>query len=163
MNTCTPICRSLETTALPRGGTYLVLLWLHAARSLVIGRLGQQRFPRGYYIYTGSAKSSLRARLHRHLHGASTRHWHLDYLRPALRVVGWCAFAGETQPECTLLQQLLPWGEVVMPKFGASDCSCTTHLLYYPRRSRVTAALQHVVGRCCASYNVNHYGGRRKA
>lgn len=163
MNTCTPICRSLETTALPRGGTYIVLLWLRAARSLTIGRLGQQRFPRGYYTYTGSAKSSLRSRLHRHLHGATTRHWHLDYLRPETHVVAWWAFAGDTQPECTLHQQLLPWGEIVMPKFGASDCSCTTHLLYYPRRSQATAALRHVASACCAHYNVNHGGGYPKA
>ena len=107
-------------------------------------------FPRGYYTYTGSAKRGLKARLHRHLHGASTRHWHLDYLRPHVRVLAWAAYVGDSQPECQLNQQLARLGQVVVPKFGASDCSCASHLLYYPgtRRPqwRVSTAAPDPVG-----------------
>jgi sugar fermentation stimulation protein A len=136
MRACTPLCRTVQTASLPPGGTYTLLLWLPAVCQLVIGRLGCQVFPRGYYTYTGSAKRGLVARLHRHLHGATTRHWHLDYLRPHVRVLAWVAYAGASQPECRLNQQLAPLGQVVMPKFGASDCACASHLLYYagPRR-----------------------------
>lgn len=104
MNPCTALCRTLKQ-ALPasRGGTYIVVLWLSAAREIAIGRLGHARFPRGYYCYVGSAKGGLTARLHRHIHGAASRHWHLDYLRPHARVLAWCAFADNHYPECGLV------------------------------------------------------------
>ncbi len=142
MNTCTNLCQTLEAASLPRGGTYIVVLWLPAACRLRIGRLGTGDLPRGYYTYTGSAKRGLTARLHRHLHGAATRHWHLDYLRLHARVLAWHAYADDSRPECQLAQHLASWGHVVMPRFGASDCSCPTHLLYYPRRAQVAQALQ---------------------
>lgn len=113
-----------------------MLLWLPATCRLCIGRLGLITFPRGYYTYTGSAKRGLAARLHRHLHGAVTRHWHIDYFRPSTRVLAWQAYAWGSQPECQLNQWLASRGCVVAPKFGASDCSCPSHLLFFagPRR-----------------------------
>ncbi len=159
MNTCTLLCRRLKAATLPLGGTYIVLLWLSASHHLTIGRLGQGTFRRGYYTYTGSATRGLRARLHRHLHGAVSRHWHLDYLRPHARVLAWYTFAAGTQPECQLHQQLVPWGRVAMTKFGASDCSCATHLLYYPRRVLVAEALGHVTGAGRHGHDTNHGGG----
>jgi Uri superfamily endonuclease len=136
MKACTKICRTVKTQSLPASGTYTVLLWLPATCHLTIGRLGCYTFPRGYYTYTGSAKRSLAARLHRHLHGATTRHWHIDYLRPQGRILAWRAYAWGQQPECQLNQQLARHGEVVVPKFGASDCACHSHLLFYPGRRR---------------------------
>ena len=153
MNACTKLCRTVKEASLPPGGTYTVLLWLPVSCQLVIGRLGCRVFPRGYYTYTGSAKRGLVARLHRHLHGATTRHWHLDYLRPHVRVLAWAAYPGASQPECQLNQQLARLGQVVVPKFGASDCSCASHLLYYPgtRRPqwRVTRATADPSSQAC--------------
>ena len=136
MSACTNLCRTVKAAVLPAGGTYTVLLWLAAPCQLTIGRLGTRTFPRGYFTYTGSAKRGLAARLHRHLHGAVTRHWHLDYFRPAARVLDWQVYAWGQQPECQLNQQLARYGRVVMPKFGASDCACASHLLYYPAGQR---------------------------
>ncbi|HEY7492687.1 MAG TPA: GIY-YIG nuclease family protein [Candidatus Tectomicrobia bacterium] len=136
MSACTKLCRAAEAAPLPPGGTYTVLLWLPESCRVVIGRLGCQVFPGGYYTYTGSARRGLKARLHRHLHGAATRHWHLDYLRPHVRVLAWAAYTGDSQPECQLNQQLARQGQVVVSKFGASDCSCPSHLLYYPGTRR---------------------------
>lgn len=129
---CNDLCRRLLASELPASGTYTVLLWLPAPRWIMVGRLGKQRFPRGYYTYTGSARRGVRARLHRHLHGAATRHWHIDYLRPHTQVVGWQVYADDSQPECRLNAYLARHGRVVVPKFGASDCLCASHLLYYP-------------------------------
>jgi Uri superfamily endonuclease len=144
MSACTKLCRTVKpldrhasaASLLPPGGTYTVLLWLPAAAVITIGRLGDHTFPRGYYTYTGSAKRGLAARLHRHLHGATTRHWHVDYLRPYTRVLAWQAYPEAVQPECELARRLLAEGQVVVPKFGASDCSCASHLVYYPGRRR---------------------------
>lgn len=142
MNPCTTLCRTLNPISPAQGGTYIVVLWLRTACETTIGRLATIRFPHGYYAYVGSAKGGLATRLHRHIHGASTRHWHIDYLRPQARVLAWCAFAGNHYPECVLAHTLLSWGDVVCARFGASDCSCASHLLYYPHRADVTQALQ---------------------
>lgn len=136
MSACTKFYRAIKTVALPPGGTYTVLFWLPLVSQLRIGRLGDYTFPSGYYTYTGSAKGGLAARLHRHLHGAATRHWHLDYFRPHVRVLAWQAYPGASQPECHLAQRLLAYGCVVVPKFGASDCSCASHLVYYAGTKR---------------------------
>jgi Uri superfamily endonuclease len=117
---------------------------LSEPQRLAIGRRGEIIFPSGYYTYTGSAKRRLAARLHRHVHGATTRYWHLDYFRPYAQVLGWQAYGGDSQPECQLNQYLAQWGQVVMAKFGASDCSCPAHLLYYFRRDLAIHALHHV-------------------
>jgi Uri superfamily endonuclease len=132
MSACTPLCQAVNTAMLPGSGTYTVLLWLPMLSQITIGRLGCYPFPRGYYTYTGSAQRGLAARLHRHVHGATTRHWHLDYFRPHARVLAWQAYPHLTQPECQLAQRLLAHGRVVVPKFGASDCSCASHLVYHP-------------------------------
>jgi sugar fermentation stimulation protein A len=133
---CSRLCRALRAASLPPGGTYTILLWLPTARSITIGRLGYQHFPRGYYTYTGSARRGLVARLHRHLHGAMTRHWHIDYLRPHVWVLDWRVYPGDSQPECHLNSQLARHGCVVVPRFGASDCACLSHLLHYPGQRR---------------------------
>jgi Uri superfamily endonuclease len=143
MNTCTTLCRTLEHLPTSQGGTYIVMLWLPARQHLTIGRLGAYDLPRGYYRYAGSAQRGLASRLHRHLHGATTRHWHLDYLRPHARVMAWRAYADNSQPECQLAQRLLAWGQIVIPRFGASDCSCPSQLLYYPRRSHAEWGIRH--------------------
>lgn len=136
MQGCTSLCGTLRSAPLPPGGTYTLLLWLAAPTHLCVGGLGKQCFPRGYYTYTGSAKRSLVARLHRHLHGATTRHWHIDYLRPYVRVLDWQFYAGDSQPECCLNRRLALYGQVLVPRFGSSDCACASHLLYYPGRCR---------------------------
>ena len=144
MKPCTPLCQTLNVIPAAQGGSYLVALWLRAACETTIGRLGAARLPRGYYIYIGSAKNGLAARLHRHVHGAATRHWHLDYLRPHARVLAWAAFADARYAECRLAQTLLPWGDVIRRRFGASDCSCPAHLVYYRHRADVMQALRQL-------------------
>lgn len=136
MSVCTKLCQTAKAAALPSGGTYTVLLWLPVTHQLTIGRLGSFAFPPGYYTYTGSAKRGLAARLHRHLHGAATRHWHVDYFRPYARVLAWQVYAWGSQPECQLNQQLAGHGQSVVPKFGSSDCACVSHLLHYPGQRR---------------------------
>ncbi|MDH3602864.1 MAG: DUF123 domain-containing protein, partial [Candidatus Tectomicrobia bacterium] len=60
-----------------------------------------------------------------------------------VRVMAWSAYPDNSQPECQLAQRLLAWGQIVIPRFGASDCSCPAHLLYYPRRLHAACALRH--------------------
>lgn len=117
-------------------GTYALLLALEKEASIAVGRLGTFTFPRGYYIYVGSAQGGLDARVKRHLKSEKRLRWHIDYLLESARVVEvWYALGGESQ-ECLWCQvaQEMPRSEIPVPGFGSSDCRCPSHLIYFPSR-----------------------------
>ena len=107
--------------------TYQLGIRLAQPQTITIGRLGTFRFPAGHYIYTGSARRNLVARVRRHLSKTKKLRWHIDYLltSPAASVDNVELF---TQAECALNQQLS--GDIIVPGFGASDCRarCGSHL-----------------------------------
>ena len=96
---------------------------------LRVGRLGCFLFPAGRYVYTGSAKRNLDARIARHLRKEKALRWHIDWLlaAPGVAVV---AVKRANLSECALNQQVA--GAIVAPGFGASDCrkGCRSHLRY---------------------------------
>jgi Uri superfamily endonuclease len=67
----------------------LRILVLHPLR-LRVGALGEFDFPAGQYLYTGSARRNLEARIARHLRRDKPLRWHIDYLLTAegVRVLG---------------------------------------------------------------------------
>lgn len=95
----------------------------------VIGRLGEFDFPAGRWLYTGSARRALDARIERHLRAEKTLRWHIDYLlaQPGVAITRVLRSAVD---ECRL-NQAAP-GIVVVPGFGASDCraGCGAHLRF---------------------------------
>jgi Uri superfamily endonuclease len=109
--------------------TYQLHIEVRDQIRLTVGRLGECVFPPGFYIYTGSAKRNLEARLRRHLSAAKRLHWHIDYLlaAPGVRLVSVARFA---TPECDLNRQTA--GALLVPRFGATDCraGCGSHLKY---------------------------------
>jgi Uri superfamily endonuclease len=121
-------------------GTYILALWLDAAQTIRVGRLGEIAFPVGWYLYVGSAlgPGGLPARLARHLLrlGAGKQaHWHVDFLRERATWVGAWGRSSSRRLECdwaAILRQL-PGARIVAPGFGASDCRCPAHLVYVPR------------------------------
>jgi len=60
-------------------GTYALVLYLLPAQTIRVGKLGAFKFPRGYYIYLGSALNGLVRRIARHLRSAKRPFWHIDY------------------------------------------------------------------------------------
>lgn len=109
--------------------TYQLQIDLKKPLNIRIGRLGRFDFPAGRYIYTGSAKRNLVARIRRHLSKKKTIRWHIDYLldKKDAQVTELQFF---DQPECRVNQHYA--GEVLIPGFGASDCKhqCGSHLGY---------------------------------
>lgn len=110
-----------------RGGYLLVL---EASRSLPIqvGSLGLIAFPKGYYVYVGSARANLAKRMERHLRRRKQFHWHIDYLRD--RVDSCTALPVRSSDDlehdmATALGRMADW---TIPRFGSSDCKCPTHL-----------------------------------
>jgi len=115
---------------LPSAGTYLLQVCLHGPRCLRIGCLGAAQFPAGGYLHVGTAKRALVARLVRHAARGKFPHWHIDYLTEAGEVRGaWIWVPGR---ECTLATALadLSQAQLVLRKFGSSDCQCPAHLFF---------------------------------
>lgn len=118
--------------ALPgAGGTYALGLALAGELRCTVGALGQATFTPGLYLYVGSAwgPGGLAARVGRHLRGNGKVRWHIDVLRRwATPVALWIA-PGE-RLECAWARTLIdhPDVRIAMPRFGASDCRCPSHL-----------------------------------
>ncbi len=94
-----------------------------------VGALGRFDFKAGYYVYSGSAKRNLKARLSRHCRKHKPLRWHIDYLtsHPVSEVIDTQTFHSD---ECQL-NQACP-GTIPIPGFGASDCrsGCGAQLKY---------------------------------
>lgn len=111
---------------------------LDADCSITVGRLGAFAFPAGWYVYAGSALGGLRQRVARHRHPSLVRRWHVDYLRAVAPVREALTFPGRERRECALAAAMLTWpgAAVPAPRFGASDCGCSTHLAHFAERPR---------------------------
>ncbi len=62
-------------------GSYLLVLEVAQSRRIDVGGLGKVTFPKGYYVYAGSARANLTKRVERHLRRRKQFHWHIDFLR----------------------------------------------------------------------------------
>lgn len=109
--------------------SYQLLLLVTAPLQCRVGRLGEFAFPIGHYVYTGSAKRNLEARIARHLRRDKALRWHIDYLlaSPGVRIVD---VARSRRGECAWNRAV--GGEIVCVGFGSSDCKshCGAHLKY---------------------------------
>jgi Uri superfamily endonuclease len=109
--------------------SYQLMIELSRAATVTVGKLGRFHFPAGHYVYTGSARRGLEARIRRHLGQWKKCYWHIDYLlaRPQARVTG---IKRSQVAECAKNRQIR--GEILVPGFGATDCTkgCGSHLKY---------------------------------
>ncbi len=124
-------------------GSYVLALFTQVAMPVQAGALGERVLQAGVYLYVGSAfgPGGIRARLSRHLLGAQTLRWHVDYLgRHMSPVAAW--FQTQNEPMEHLWAQVLGQGRGIAgawPGFGASDCHCTTHLFFAPEMPSLVA------------------------
>jgi sugar fermentation stimulation protein A len=109
-------------------GSYLLLLTLPSDIVVSVGSLGRIHFPAGYYLYVGSAKRNLAKRLERHLRKRKNFHWHIDYLRDVASSCLALPFRTQDDLEHDLAAALDRISDWSIPKFGAADCSCPSHL-----------------------------------
>lgn len=109
-------------------GSYFLLLHIPQDIHTQIGHLGHLFFPRGFYIYVGSAKQNLSKRIERHLRQKKKCFWHIDFLR---RYADFCKAIPVRSSDflehhmADALCKIADW-EVL--KFGSSDCHCSSHL-----------------------------------
>ena len=119
-------------------GTYALVFQCKTSFHAVIGKLGSIRIGTGYWVYVGSAfgPGGLRSRLTHHLKPSTRPHWHLDYIKTALHPVEiWATTnAVKREHEWAGVFSTLKGATRPIAGFGASDCSCLSHLIHLPRR-----------------------------
>lgn len=130
---------SIET--LPTKGIYTLIIFLSRETRLKVGKLGMQKFPKGYYTYTGSAlgkgASTLKRRVSRHLRKGKRNLWHVDFLLANENATVTAVVAAQTSEEfeCKMNRYIKREGKAKIPVkgFGSSDCkeNCESHLLYF--------------------------------
>lgn len=126
---------------LPTTGIYTLIIFLSREARLNVGKLGMQKFPRGYYTYTGSAlgkgATSLKRRVSRHLRKGKRNLWHIDFLLADENATVTTVVAAQTSKklECYMNRYIKREGKAKIPVkgFGSSDCkeNCESHLLYF--------------------------------
>lgn len=109
-------------------GDYLLVLRLPEDRDMEIGKLGVLHFPKGYYVYTGSAKKNLDQRMARHRHLRKGMHWHIDWFRQQAEWVGCLPIRTADDLEHDLACAVSAISDWCIPGFGCTDCRCPSHL-----------------------------------
>ena len=114
-------------------GVYLLEIFLHKPKKIEVGALGMHTFPPGYYYYAGSAQKNLKARIERHYRVKKRAHWHVDHLLAEGHLKNYYTWEADKKGECKISSYLKKEleGEVVVSGFGASDCDCESHLIYF--------------------------------
>ena len=113
-------------------GTYALLLQTDTPQTIAVGALGELAVGAGRYVYVGSAfgPGGVRARVHRHARGDGATHWHIDYLRAVATLTHVWWTHDDTRRECEWAAALRDRLGATVPLrgFGASDCTCQSHL-----------------------------------
>jgi Uri superfamily endonuclease len=126
-----------------RKGSYALLVRLEEDTKIELGT-GTKLLEKGFYIYFGSAfgTGGLR-RIQRHREVAEgerdVKYWHIDYLTcleysELLEAVKF----PEKDIECELAKE----AEETVESFGSTDCSCRSHLAYFPQREDADAFIE---------------------
>ena len=110
-------------------GAYLLVIEVSKPIKLKIGKLGVKEFPKGIYIYVGSAMNNLEKRIERHMRKNKKLFWHIDYLLSDSNVKIKEVYVKESEKkeECEIAKIISKLGTPVLG-FGSSDCKCNAHL-----------------------------------
>ena len=114
-------------------GAYCLCIRVKEDISVEVGALGNITFPKGEYVYVGSALNSLEPRIERHILTSTgdhkVTHWHIDYLlrAPAATIQEIYVVETDRKLECSIAEKVAEKGRPVKG-FGCSDCRCVSHL-----------------------------------
>lgn len=114
-------------------GAYLFIMKLENDTEIEVGDLGKVSFEKGFYIYVGSARKNLSARIERHKRLRKNMHWHIDYLRQVADFHAALPLRSADDLECELAATIKALAEGEVPSFGSTDCHCSSHLLYFKK------------------------------
>lgn len=124
-------------------GSYVIVSELKNKQKISVGRLGSFFFSNGFYAYVGSAMGGLTARINRHLRKEKKLHWHIDYLLKYSSIID--IITGENNDglkyQCHIARVLIKNLDCIKG-FGCSDCKCSSHLFFSPKKKII---LKHVL------------------
>jgi len=109
-------------------GSYIIVLRLDRSSNIEIGKLGKINFPKGYYLYAGSAMKNLTRRVERHRRILKNKFWHIDYLREQTTFCAAIPIRSSVDLECEIAKSVRKIADWQIERFGSSDCSCSSHL-----------------------------------
>lgn len=112
-------------------GAYLFIVRVENDIKIEVGSLGEINFRKGFYIYVGSAKKNLTARIERHRRLRKNMHWHIDYLRQVADFHAALPLRSANDLECELASALSEFADSDIPSFGSTDCHCRSHLFHF--------------------------------
>jgi len=119
-------------------GTYALILSSTTDYPLQVGRLGQLHLRPGFYVYVGSAlgPGGLLARVAHHRRRTVRPHWHIDYVRAVAPLTAvWYAYDTlRWEHQWAEVLQCTPGATIPLQRFGASDCTCMSHLFFFTTR-----------------------------
>ena len=118
---------------IPSGGVYVLVIRARGGERLIAGAWGTLGLVEGYYAYVGRAKRGLASRLARHFRrDKKCSRWHIDYLLENAEIEEAWVFPLQAG-ECDVARRLEESGarRTGMRGFGATDCRCPGHLLYF--------------------------------
>ena len=108
--------------------SYQLFINLSQNIEIQIGKLGLFTFPKGAYLYTGSAKK-IDTRITRHLSKEKNLHWHINSLlaNEQTKII---KVTKSELSECDLNTDVK--GKIIVKGFGNSDCkeNCKSHLKF---------------------------------
>jgi sugar fermentation stimulation protein A len=128
-----PIDLAAASVVQEDSGVYLLIINLQQQCRLTAGSLGEIRLEPGWYIYAGSGRKNLSARIARHHRRRKKLHWHIDFLldRVPCRDVTSLPIRSRRDLECRLARTVAALAAGSTPGFGCSDCSCPSHLFRF--------------------------------
>ncbi len=116
--------------ALPMG-SYLVIFKNDKDRCIDTGGLGKIVYRAGYYAYAGNGGANIFKRIARHRQMQKSRHWHIDYIKTEMKIIADIPVLSTDIDECILAAGMRGLNGIPVDRFGSSDCSCRSHLIYF--------------------------------
>ncbi len=109
--------------------TYTLFIKYPESHSVEVGAMGLVEVQAGWYLYVGSAKTSWKKRVARHLSRKKKLRWHIDYLLTISGASIIEVWLTSENVECTVATVLLQLDEteIIVKKMGSSDCRCQSH------------------------------------
>jgi sugar fermentation stimulation protein A len=136
-------------------GSYLIVLQLSEDEDITVGKLGDVPFKKGYYVYVGSAMTNLTARIERHRRMRKNIHWHIDSLRDASDFISVYAIRSSDRLECEIAGATSGIAQWSVPRFGSSDCACSSHLFGFTNNPIRLPSFQKLL----QHFRMDRYGG----
>jgi len=133
-------------------GSYLLIVEIPRKTRLQAGGLAGRNFPKGYYVYVGSAMGDLSSRLARHQRKTKKLRWHIDYLTAKADRIIPLPIRSSERLECGIAEALSAILKPGPGGFGSSDCRCAGHLFFSATNPLHSADFHRVLQRFRMNY-----------